>query len=169
MISLKILNFMFEQRQDIFVVIFCRFCSLSHLELISPVIYTSNCLEVVNQTDQSVIMSFFVEFVLLQKSVDFSCHTQDQRSGVNLDFLVDESGHSVKIEVELIVGGKHLLIKEFFNVCSFFMTSLDDCLQLVVKRSIKFVFLHCFCDIALDELDEEDFLRIFEIFRIFLY
>jgi len=111
--------------------------------LFLEVVDTSDGLEVVDQTDDSLLLLFFCELVILQKTVHLSGDTEHKRPGVDLNFLVDEPGGCVQIEAELIVGWKHLLFEQLFNVSTLPMASLDNTSHFFKERGVLLVVLDC--------------------------
>ena len=116
MIGLDVLYLVLEEGEDVFVVVFCHFCPLGHLELVPHVVDPSQSLDVVEKADYSISLLILIELVLFQEPVHFPGHAEDQGSGVDLDLFVDDPGEVVEVEVKFLVVGEHLFFEEFFNV-----------------------------------------------------
>ena len=141
MVGLDVLYLVLEEGEDVFVVVFCRFCPLGHLELVPEVVNSSQSLEVVEKADHSISLLILIELVLFKEPVHFPGHTQDQGPGVDLDLFVDDPGEVVEVEVKFLVVGEHLFFEEFFNVGAFAVASLDDGLEFVEEWGVEFVLL----------------------------
>ena len=82
--------------------------------------------------------------MFFEKAIHLPSDTEDEWSGIDLDFLVDEPGGSVEVEIELTISWQYLFFKQLLNVSSFLLTSLNHTSHFVKERSIFFILLDGF-------------------------
>jgi hypothetical protein len=131
---------------------------LGKFELLLEIVDSLQSLEVGEESRDGLIELVLVELLLLEKPVELSGNTCNNRSSRLLNILVDCSGKGCQVEGEFSGDWNNLFLQNSVKIGSFVLAASDELIDSLIEARIEFVLLRRLLRTNECTSEESDFL-----------